>query len=82
MQDPNIRRLMDTFVSLNFTHWHYAVFRSPLYAAAEWEQPLARQVKNTLESDLSDLGLKPIWIKGFDELPNLLKSIRNKKEKD
>lgn len=82
MQDPNIRRLMDTFVSLNFTHWHYAVFRSPLYAASEQEKPLARQVMSTLESDLSSLGLKPIWIKTFDALPNLIKSIRNKNEKD
>ena len=82
MQDPNIRRLLDTFVSLKFTHRHYAVFRSPLYAVSIEEKPLARQAMLTLESDLSNLGVNPIWINTFDALPDLIKSIRNKKEKN
>lgn len=82
LQDPNIRRLLDTFNGLGFSHWHYAVFRSPMYAAAEWDKPLAKQVKRTLEADLSSLRVKPVWINQYEDLPKVLKSIRNKKEKD
>lgn len=77
LQDPNIRRLLDTFNGLRFSHWHYAVFRSPMYAVAEWEKPLAGQVKQTLDADLNSLRVRPVWIKQYEDLPKVLKSIRN-----
>ena len=82
LQDPNIRRLLDVYCRLGFSHQHYAVFRSPLYAAAEWDKPLAQQIKSTLLSDLDSLLVHPVWVNRYEDIPRMLKSIRNKKEKD
>lgn len=82
LQDPNVRRLLDTFASLRLTHWHYAVFKSPVYAAAAWDKSLNKQIKSSLEADLRSLKVTPVWINEHRELPVFLKNIRNKKESD
>ncbi|SDF32852.1 SIR2-like domain-containing protein [Celeribacter baekdonensis] len=82
MQDPNIRRLLDAFAYLNFTHTHYAIFKSPRSGKSGNEREAARFVMKALEQDLASLKVAPIWVGSYDEIPKVIRSIRNLKEKD
>jgi hypothetical protein len=74
--DPNLRRILDVCRDLRINHRHFAVMKSPLYAAAEWEKPLQQRIKENLRLDLKNLGIEPLWVKTYDELPKILGALR------
>ena len=82
MQDPNIRRLLDAFAAMNFTHLHYAIFKSPRAGKSGDERTAASIVMKALEEDLASLKVAPIWVGSYDDIPKVIRTIRNRKEKD
>ena len=76
LTDPNLRRLLDVCKSLRVTHRHYAIMRSPAYAVADPEKPLAKQVKAATEAELRSLNVEPLWIGPYDEIGKIFKRIR------
>lgn len=82
MQDPNIRRLLDVFAAMNFTHKHYAVFKSPRSGMSGEDRQAAGFVKKAMEEDLASLRVAPIWVGSHDDISDVIRSIRNPKERD
>ncbi|MGC0222812.1 SIR2 family protein [Pseudooceanicola nitratireducens] len=78
MQDPNIRRLLDAFCTMNFTHKHYAIFKSPRSGKSGEERITASHSMEAMTKDLASLSVAPIWVGSHDDIPQLLRSIRNR----
>lgn len=81
LHDPNLRRLMDVCASLNITHQHYAIVRSPSYAVAADQKRLTRQIKLAIAADLRSLHVEPIWVRRFEDIPGIFKTIKVKRDK-
>ena len=75
--DPNLRRLLDT-VRTTCTHGHYAIMRSPSFAVAASEKEITGQIKASIDIDLSSFNVQPIWVRRYDEIPDIFKSIRRR----
>lgn len=77
LSDPNTRKLLDVCRNLKIRHTHYALAKSPLYASANWDKPMAKLVKRSIETDFRSLGLEPVWINQWRDIADLFKSIRS-----
>jgi SIR2-like domain len=79
LADPNTRKLLDVCRALKIGQMHYVIFKSPLYAVADLDKPVAKLLKKSIETDLKSLGVQPIWVKRWDEIAKLFKRIKTKK---
>jgi hypothetical protein len=70
LTDPNLRRLLDvSHKRRSTTHRHFAVFRV-LPSSAGTSPPYLREY--AIDTDLRSLGIAPIWVSDFAEIPALL----------
>jgi len=51
-----------------------------MYAAAEREKPVRRQIKTSIEVDFKSLSIEPIWVNLFEDIAEIFKNIRNKNQ--
>lgn len=88
--DPNLRRLLDIAARKNNRSRHYVIFKRLL--ASEFLENVGeknKKIKSEVikafltahhklqEASFQELGLNIIWIEDFDEIPDILNSIRN-----
>lgn len=80
LTDPNLRRLLDATKSIGIRHSHYAIMRSPSFAAPASELPLTKEIKRATESDLQSLRVQPIWVRRYEDAADIFKNIRAKRK--
>lgn len=83
MRDPNLRRLLDVYRSLNFTHKHYVILKSPLVGKLGQSRKDAKAIQTAINFEFSTLNLEPIWIGDYEDIAKILRRIRavNKRRK-
>jgi hypothetical protein len=79
MTDPNVRRLLEITHNKKQTIRHYAILHNH-WADEEAKlstglKPLAKIMKGLEENSLNKLGVFPIWIDNYDEIPEILRKI-------
>ena len=88
--DPNLRRLLDIAARKNNRSRHYVIFKrvSPSEFLNDVED-VEKEIKSNVieaflkahhelqEASFQELNLNIIWVENFDELPNILDSIKN-----
>ena len=74
LTDPNLRRLLDVAwrKSTDKDQNHYIIKKFPELDGSEETQRLARLLE---EQDANLLGLNVIWVRTYDEIPNILLSV-------
>ena len=73
LSDPNLRRMIDLAHRQNTSHHHY-------YVTVNARQPegfLRDAVSEILQASYEAMGLVPVWLDAYDEVPHLLSTVRN-----
>jgi hypothetical protein len=76
LTDPNIRRLLDTCVTVPVAHSHYAIMRSPVAGLEPGKRKAGEDLRFARNADLHSLGVEPIWIDSFDDIAMIFHRIR------
>lgn len=77
LKDPNIRRLLDICSKFQKRQKYYAILKNPQYhpEAKGWEGAAYAGFQRIEEESLNDIGITPIWVDTYDEIPEIIKSI-------
>lgn len=77
LSDPNTRRLIDLVRGVGVRNQHFIILLDPrLAATATGEDSISKEEKTFREEELISLGIYPLWIRDFDEIPGIFKRIR------
>jgi hypothetical protein len=78
LRDPNLRRLLALVSAMRPAHRHYALLSDGLEdAAAPWYRQNAAAAYRSVEGGLlAGLGVEPVWVNGYSELPRELRRLR------
>jgi hypothetical protein len=75
LEDPSIRRLLDTCVGLPVSHKHYAIMRSPAAGLEGDAKRAGEDLRLARNAELRSLGVEPIWIDSFDDVEKIFRRI-------
>lgn len=76
MQDPNLRRLIDTVQSRGFKNQHFAVFLDPKVDKENESLLQATGQRTLIELDMKSLGVRPWFVDSFDKVGEIVENIR------
>jgi len=81
MSDPNLRRLLEITITKKPATRHYAILKDHWNSTMAGKltgatSSLPRIFRGLEEGSLSRLGVSVIWVGGYDEIPELLRLIR------
>jgi hypothetical protein len=76
MQDPNLRRLIDTVRERGFKNQHFAVFRDPAIGKRGDARVQANGQRKLIELDMRSLGVTPWFVDSHDKVAEIIENIR------
>jgi len=75
MQDPNLRRLIDTARSRGFNNQHFAVFRDPTVKCSRTDLEEYRSLRKLIEIDMKSLGITTWFVDSHEKVAEIIERI-------
>ncbi len=76
MQDPNLRRLIDTVRNRGFRNQHFAIFQDPTVGKAGDALAEAKGQKTLIQMDMRSLAINPWFVDSYDKIAEILENIK------
>ena len=80
MQDPNLRRLIDTVRSRGFRNQHFAVFRDPTKGKKGEALQQVQAQRALIDLDMKSLGVTPWFVDTYAKIDEIVENIRVDRE--